>query len=321
MITNFSKRVKSTTNTDWGAISILAHEVGHHLNGHTLDRSMDKHKRELEADEFSGFVLAKLGATLEQAKSAINHFVPISATSTHPGKLERIKAIETGYNSAKSLEIQTVENSTIKVDEIKRVDLNSKYLKYNNVKSQISYKLRECQSELNNKIKNAKYYIDYNLAYDLYQILGSVNSELTYSERREYTSDLKIFENIINDYAIFAFQEQNYDLAYQYFSASLDVSQILHENNVISRLSDKKIWNEQIFYTAASAYFSNKYKNESIKYFEELSYNKTPYPLVYVALFTQYSEKDISKAFIYLEKGKSCFLLTAKYYLQKLIII
>lgn len=32
----FIRRVKAVTRTDWAAISIMAHEIGHHLNGHTL---------------------------------------------------------------------------------------------------------------------------------------------------------------------------------------------------------------------------------------------------------------------------------------------
>jgi len=63
----FMKRVKQQTNTDWAAISILAHEIGHHLSGHTLDDQGTRPNKELEADRFSGFVLAKMSATLEEA--------------------------------------------------------------------------------------------------------------------------------------------------------------------------------------------------------------------------------------------------------------
>ena len=242
-------------------------------------------------------------------KSAINNFVPVASSSSHPGKLERIKAIEVGYNSAKSIENITIENSTIKVSELRRPNLNSKNLYYSKVKSRISYLLKDCQIEMNKSVINPKYKINLNLAYDLYNILSSVNNDLTFSERREYTADLKSFEDHINNYAILAFTEQNYDVAYLNFAASLDISEILNENNVISRLGDKTIWEEQIYYTAVSAYFSNKYKNESIKYFEELSYKQYSQPMVYEALFTHYCEMDVSKAFIYLENGRKLFPL------------
>ena len=52
--------------TDWASTSILAHEIGHHLSGHTLKKSIDnaaQRAKEVEADEFSGFVMFKLGAS------------------------------------------------------------------------------------------------------------------------------------------------------------------------------------------------------------------------------------------------------------------
>ena len=52
--------INSVTKDKWAAIALLAHEVGHHLNGHTIRRSGSKPKLELEADEFAGFVLNKL---------------------------------------------------------------------------------------------------------------------------------------------------------------------------------------------------------------------------------------------------------------------
>ncbi len=57
----FMLRVKDRTKSDWGSLSVLAHEIGHHLSGHTLEkRKKNKHeekqKEELEPDKFSGFI-------------------------------------------------------------------------------------------------------------------------------------------------------------------------------------------------------------------------------------------------------------------------
>ena len=38
-------------------MTLLAHEVGHHLNGHTIHRGGSTPELELEADEFAGFIL------------------------------------------------------------------------------------------------------------------------------------------------------------------------------------------------------------------------------------------------------------------------
>ena len=60
---DFMEKINSKTNY-WSNMSILAHEVGHHINGHTVDALLieeayreetlkESRKIELEADEFS----------------------------------------------------------------------------------------------------------------------------------------------------------------------------------------------------------------------------------------------------------------------------
>jgi Zn-dependent peptidase ImmA (M78 family) len=71
----FMKSINSKTN-NWSNLTILAHEVGHHLNNHTIDLTMLKlvsakskdlkRKQELEADEFAGNIMAKLDAPLSE---------------------------------------------------------------------------------------------------------------------------------------------------------------------------------------------------------------------------------------------------------------
>lgn len=99
----FMLRVKDRTKSDWGAISVLAHEIGHHLSGHTLITRRRDPKEELEADRFSGFILYKMGATLEEAKSCAT-LVELNNTETHPPKTERLIAITLGWLDANKLE-------------------------------------------------------------------------------------------------------------------------------------------------------------------------------------------------------------------------
>lgn len=61
----FMMRVRKSTSTDWAAISIMAHEIGHHLQGHTLLAGGSRPSIELEADKYSGFVLYNMGATID----------------------------------------------------------------------------------------------------------------------------------------------------------------------------------------------------------------------------------------------------------------
>ncbi|RYC71660.1 M48 family metalloprotease [Spirosoma sordidisoli] len=84
----------------WSSMSILAHEIGHHLAGHTISKKGSNPSDELEADKFSGFVLYKLGATLAQAKAAMETLGSETESLTHPAKQRRLAAIEKGWNEA-----------------------------------------------------------------------------------------------------------------------------------------------------------------------------------------------------------------------------
>jgi TPR repeat protein len=97
---NFFNRIEDKAENNWAAVSILAHEIGHHLNGHALNDEGSSHKWELEADEFSGFVLKRMGSTLVDAQSAISTLKLEKATRTHPAKADRLEAIEKGWVNA-----------------------------------------------------------------------------------------------------------------------------------------------------------------------------------------------------------------------------
>jgi hypothetical protein len=96
----FINNLIKTTGTEWAAISVLAHEIGHHLNGHTVTASGSQPEKELEADEFSGYVLRKMGASLAQAQAAMQTLAAARASYTHPAKYDRLSAIELGWNHA-----------------------------------------------------------------------------------------------------------------------------------------------------------------------------------------------------------------------------
>jgi Zn-dependent protease with chaperone function len=81
-------------------MALLAHEVGHHLNGHTLRRGGSKPALELEADEFAGYILGQLGATLQQSQNVMNYIAKDEASSTHPSRSSRMLAIEKGWDKA-----------------------------------------------------------------------------------------------------------------------------------------------------------------------------------------------------------------------------
>jgi hypothetical protein len=96
----FINWITKVTKDKWAAVALLAHEVGHHLNGHTIKRSGSKPKLELEADEFAGFVLFKMGATLEQSQEVMKYIAQTKASKTHPARNSRMLAIQKGWNKA-----------------------------------------------------------------------------------------------------------------------------------------------------------------------------------------------------------------------------
>jgi tetratricopeptide (TPR) repeat protein len=101
----FIENIELKSKNKWVNISILSHEIAHHLMAHTLkDVSLDqKRKYELEADEFSGFILEKLGASLEDAQAAIKTigYDGDDSNSTHPSKAKRLKAIQIGWEKGR----------------------------------------------------------------------------------------------------------------------------------------------------------------------------------------------------------------------------
>ncbi len=91
---------KATANNNWAPVSIMAHEVGHHLSGHTIQPGGSQPPTELEADKFSGYVLYKMGALLADAQKAMNTLVPEADGPTHPGRGKRVNAIAEGWEQA-----------------------------------------------------------------------------------------------------------------------------------------------------------------------------------------------------------------------------
>jgi hypothetical protein len=96
----FFNELNEAAGNNWASVSVLAHEIGHHLNGHTIENIGSQPDNELEADEFSGFVLRRMGATVEQAQSAMKVAANYKPSLTHPGKEDRMIAIAEGWNNA-----------------------------------------------------------------------------------------------------------------------------------------------------------------------------------------------------------------------------
>ncbi|MDG2397085.1 MAG: tetratricopeptide repeat protein [Flavobacteriaceae bacterium] len=230
---NFMDQISSKGN-DWANLSILAHEVGHHINGHSIDVLMysedqvdrpdleSLRQMELEADEFSGFVMAKLGASIEQASQAMN----VMATeeddtySTHPKKSRRLKAIQTGYDNAggRVPDQYKPDKSKISVEEIFNIAESkqtskdyigaiNEYSKALNMKPDYTYAynnrgfLKYQLKDYNGAISDYSKVIDIDPAYPI----AYYNRALAKKNLKDYYGALNDYNNAIKlrpDYAI-----------------------------------------------------------------------------------------------------------------------
>ena len=96
--------IAATKSNNWAPVSIMAHEIGHHLSGHTIVPGGSQPPIELESDKFSGFVLYKMGAPLKDAQNAIATLIPEADGQTHPGRKKRLAAIANGWTEACELQ-------------------------------------------------------------------------------------------------------------------------------------------------------------------------------------------------------------------------
>lgn len=96
--------IRATKANNWAPVSIMAHEIAHHLSGHTIVPGGSQPPIELESDKFSGFVLYKMGAPLSDAQRAIATLIPEADGPTHPGRRKRLAAIAAGWKESCQLQ-------------------------------------------------------------------------------------------------------------------------------------------------------------------------------------------------------------------------
>lgn len=103
--TDFLENLKTDAKTYWAVYSVLAHEIGHHLNFDNFgDTSTTARKlMELAADRFSGSALRMMGANLEEAKAGIRTLTMEGESRTHPVKNARLEAVTSGWKKQDEL--------------------------------------------------------------------------------------------------------------------------------------------------------------------------------------------------------------------------
>lgn len=95
----FIENIIRSSASQWASWTIMAHEVGHHLNGHTLLPGGSRPKIELEADRFAGHAVKRMGGSLEEALACYRQFGN-AGTDTHPPRSARLEAVTRGWREA-----------------------------------------------------------------------------------------------------------------------------------------------------------------------------------------------------------------------------
>lgn len=94
----YRQKIAASRNLDWTTIFMIAHEVGHHLAGHTLGNDESKRRQEeLSADYFAGFIMAHCYAEKSHVLEAINFLEENPTDGIHPPRIERENKILEGW--------------------------------------------------------------------------------------------------------------------------------------------------------------------------------------------------------------------------------
>ncbi len=122
--------------------------------------------------------------------------------------------------------------------------------------------------------------------------------------KREAMTGLAENENYLNNMGIYAYQDGDFATAFKNFKSSLDLADFLSANGSKSRISNDSIRNEQLFFTAVSAYQGGM-KAEAKPFLMKLFEQKTKEIFVYDALFNIANEAGEADATKYLEAGRA----------------
>lgn len=102
----FMEKLQGDTN--WPGISVLARQIGHHLSNSKLEGDSPSIEEEIKADKYAGFVLYKMGASLDQAIKAMEFVISEDSLGKGVSDNSRLASLTKGWNQADILMTDTV---------------------------------------------------------------------------------------------------------------------------------------------------------------------------------------------------------------------
>lgn len=193
----FLNELSRPTNSNYFFnLFVLAHEIGHHLNGHTLlpSESIEvSQNEELEADEFAGFIVAKMGGNRDhiyKILEAIPH--PENNYSSHPTYIRRLSAALYGFYKYTS-DIEKHDRELLQQYQ-KKVEFEIQQYK-EQIRKESESKIKKYEEEIK------KHYIrEITNKYENYQYSKCVSSARIECVNYGLNSDTKYLDNAIKLY-------------------------------------------------------------------------------------------------------------------------
>lgn len=121
--------------------------------------------------------------------------------------------------------------------------------------------------------------------------------------KKDIAYGLEDAENLLNNYAIFAYQEQDYGSAFKNFAASIKAHDLLKSMGKDSRLDDPSLLKDQYFFASVSSFYNKQY-DEAKPYLMKLYEDGNADPFVYDALYNITLDSDEVAALQYLSTGR-----------------
>lgn len=106
----------NTKFTEWEAVAAFAHEISHHLCGHfpVENSKLSKYEMELQADEYAGYLLYRLNASLTQSQKLFySKDFPVTQTVDYPARFDRLAAVKKGFENSEKQLIINIQSSII----------------------------------------------------------------------------------------------------------------------------------------------------------------------------------------------------------------
>jgi tetratricopeptide (TPR) repeat protein len=231
---------------------ILSHEIGHHLQGHTINLNThinyyQSRKDELDADEFAGFIAAKNGIMKNVLLEIVRKIpAPKSSNGTHPSTALRIASVNRGYEKGINGNFQVSQKITQEQQKAHDLDMFWKtYKTANSLYNQGNFSLALKKTEECLKIR--KEFFAQILLANCYAAQG--NSYMTYSTLLDIDlskiEDEKFKSNYIYyNLALSAFKERIFNTSLKYFEKCAKVNK-----DDLAAIS----------YASAAAYNDNQY--------------------------------------------------------------